>query len=169
MLSRAVPHDFVRDVKEGRLNVAASFFAAAAVVVVGFVAPKLRLMPLEIQSDGPGDAVSEPDTLDAVFAEFEWAAAIHGISYVSALPPALTAKIHTFQNTFVAAAGVPIARMDQTVAAVHFAMDAREVVRRRAAGGQSVWCRVAVYAGAAVGGVLTSPSLRYCLFGDASE
>lgn len=96
----------------------------------------------------PRDLVS---LLDEIYSRFDDLTQKHGLE-----------KIQTIGDGYLAAAGVPVARLDHAQACIALAIDIRAVIREYA--GLNV--RIGVNSGSLIAGVIGKRNLRYDLWGD---
>jgi adenylate cyclase len=94
--------------------------------------------------------------LDDLFSDFDVLAAKHGIQ-----------KIKTIGDEYMAASGLPEARVDHAEAMVDFAVDLLAAIDgRRGLGGEPIHLRIGINSGPAVAGVIGREGFIYDLWGD---
>ncbi|HEV8510837.1 MAG TPA: adenylate/guanylate cyclase domain-containing protein [Gemmatimonadales bacterium] len=148
-LALHVPPDSIAARLQARPDVTADSFADVTVVIadiVGFA----ELTP----AVSPGQLAL---LVDEIFTGFDGLAKARGLK-----------KIKTLGNSYMAAAGLPVAAGDHATRAVHLSLDMVEALERfNERRGHSLQVRIGIASGAVVAGVIGKRRYLYDVWGDA--
>jgi adenylate cyclase len=148
LLLNILPSPIVERLKATTQTIADHFDAASIVFadVVDFTPLAQRLPPAEMVG-----------ILDQLFSQFDALVERHGLE-----------KIKTIGDCYMAAAGVPIPRLDHARAAALLALEMREMLAASAVAGQpGLELRIGINSGPVVAGVIGTKRFLYDLWGDA--
>lgn len=147
-LALQVPPDSIAARLHARPDVTADAFAEGTIVIADVVGLA------ELQ---PAKSAEELRVmLEEIFARFDTLAETRGLK-----------KIKTLGNSYLAAAGVPVAATDHATAAAHFALDMVDALSHIAGTGSgTLQLRVGIASGPVVAGVIGRRSYVYDVWGD---
>jgi adenylate cyclase len=112
--------------------------------IVGFTPLSARITPVELIK-----------LLNEVFSYMDTLSEKYGLE-----------KIKTVGDCYMAAAGVPRARLDHAQAATHMALEIQEYVRQNSFQNHSLAFRIGIHSGDVVAGVIGTKKFAYDLWGD---
>lgn len=147
-LAIQIPADSIAARLHARPDVTADAFAEATIVIADVVGLA------ELQPAKSAEALHL--LLEEIFARFDSLAEQRGLK-----------KIKTLGNSYLAAAGVPVATPDHATASVHFALDMVDALSHIAGTGNgTLQLRVGIASGPVVAGVIGRRSYVYDVWGD---
>jgi len=148
-LALQVPPDSIAARLQARPDVATDSFADVTVVIADIVGLAERTPAVS--------AAALTLLVEEIFTGFDGVVTQRGLR-----------KIKTLGNSYMAAAGVPLAAGDHAARAAHAALDMMGVVERfNERGGQKLQVRIGIASGAVVAGVIGKRLYLYDVWGDA--